>query len=39
MSRKAMDRFQGTWIVMIDEIYELIIEYLGNGSDRNLLAI
>ncbi len=31
VSRKAMDRFQCTWVVMIGEIYELIAEYLGNG--------
>ncbi len=27
----AMDRFQCTWDAMIDEMYELIAEYLGNG--------
>ncbi len=27
---KAMNRFQCTWIVMIDEMYRLIVEYLGN---------
>ena len=31
VSGKAMDRFQCTWIAMIDEIYRLIVEYLGNG--------
>src|SRR6266566_3664203 len=28
---KAMDRFQCTWVAMIGEMYELIVEYLGNG--------
>ena len=27
---KAMDRFQCTWVAMIGELYELIVEYLGN---------
>src|SRR6266566_7092161 len=36
---KAMDRFQCTWIAMIGKLYELIVEYLGNGSGRNLLVI
>ena len=31
VSGKAIDRFQCTWIAMIDEIYKLIAEYLGNG--------
>jgi len=31
MSGKTMDRFQYTWVAMIDEMYELIVEYLGNG--------
>ncbi len=31
MSRKAIDRFQCTWVAMIGEMYELIAEYLGNG--------
>jgi len=39
MSKKAMDRFQCTWIAMIGEIYKLIAKYLGNGSEKNLLAI
>ena len=25
-----MDRFQCTWVAMIGELYELIVEYLGN---------
>ena len=29
VSGKAMDRFQCTWIAMIGEMYELIVEYLG----------
>ena len=39
VSGKAMDRFQYTWVAMIDEMHELIAEYLGNGSGKNLLAI
>ncbi len=30
VSGKAMDRFQCTWVAMIGEMYELIVEYLGN---------
>ncbi len=30
MSRKAIDRFQYTWVAMIGEMYELIVEYLEN---------
>ena len=39
MSRKAMDRFQCIWVAMIGELYKLIVEYLRNGLDRNLLTI
>ncbi len=39
VSGKTMDRFQCTWVAMIGELYKLIIEYLGNGSGKNLLAI
>ncbi len=39
VSGKAMDRFRCTWIAMIGELYELIAEYLGNGLNKNLLAI
>ncbi len=39
VSRKAMDRFQCTWVIMIGEMYKLIVKYLGNGLGRNLLAI
>jgi len=28
--RKAMDKFQYTWITIINKIHELIVEYLGN---------
>ena len=31
VSGKAMDRFQCIWVAMIGELYELIVEYLGNG--------
>ncbi len=31
MLRKAIDRFQYIWVAMIGEMYELIVEYLGNG--------
>ncbi len=31
VSRKAIDKFQYIWITMIDELYKLIVEYLGNG--------
>jgi len=31
VSRKAMDRFQYTWVAMIGEIYKLIAKLLGNG--------
>src|SRR6266566_4614896 len=39
VSGKAMDRFQCTWVTIIGEMHELIAEYLGNGSSRNLLTI
>jgi len=38
VSEITIDRFQCTWVAMINEIYELIAEYLGNGSDRNLVS-
>jgi len=31
MLEKAMDRFQCIWVTIIGEMYELIVEYLGNG--------
>ena len=31
ISGKAMNRFQCTWVTMIGEMYELIVEYLGNS--------
>ena len=31
VSGKAIDKFQYTWVVMINEMYELIAVYLGNG--------
>ncbi len=31
ISGKAMDKFRCTWVAMIGEIYELIVEYLENG--------
>ena len=31
ISRKTMNRFQCTWVAMIGDMYELIVEYLGNG--------
>ena len=31
ISGKTMDRFQCTWIAMIDKMYKLIAKYLGNG--------
>ncbi len=30
VSGKTMDRFQCIWIAMINKLYELIVEYLGN---------
>ncbi len=39
VSKKTMNRFQYIWVAMIGELYELIVEYLENGSNRNLLAI
>ena len=30
MLGKAMDKFQCIWVAIIDEMYELIVEYLGN---------
>ena len=30
ISRKAIDRFQYTWVTMIGEMHELIAKYLGN---------
>jgi len=31
VSGKAIDRFQCTWVAMIGEMYELIVEYLEDG--------
>ncbi len=39
ISGKIMKRFQCTWIIMIGKIYKLIVEYLRNGSGKNLLTI
>jgi len=39
VSGKAMDRFQCTWVAIVGELYELIVEDLGNSLGRNLLAI
>ncbi len=36
VSRMTIDRFQCIWVAIIGEIYKLIVEYLGNGSDKNL---
>jgi len=30
VSRKAIDKFQCTWVIMIGEMYRLIAEYLRN---------
>ncbi len=35
----AMDRFQCTWVTIIGELYKLIVKYLGNGSNKDLLTI
>jgi len=31
ISGKTMDSFQYIWVVIIDEMYRLIVKYLGNG--------
>jgi len=40
ISKKAIDKFQCIWVVMINKLYELIVKYLGKmGLNKNLLAI
>ncbi len=39
ISKIAIDKFQYTWVTMIGELYKLIVEYLGNGSNKDLLVI